>query len=282
MRLKGKGSRTAGAFLAASAVLAPLALAGAGERTVVSEPFTLAGDNISTQLAKCGAGSQVTGGGFSITPTGPTDIGTRVKSLFPTGDRKWYAVIDNLSSAERQAKSYAVCRKGGKLSTVEKTEVVDGSVDQQPDVTAKCPKGSSATGGGAAQTGSHLDSYTMESRPKGDRGWYVRSYVSLDFIGEHAAYAICDPEKSNKYDSVAKIEAPPPRAASRRGTAYEVTAKAKCPKGAVTTGGGFATRDNPNRAVIENRPKGERTWLGTVRTYLPEEGFTSYARCLLG
>ncbi len=202
-----------------SAVLAPLALAGAGERTVVSEEFTLAGNNLSTQLAKCKAGSQVTGGGFSITLTDPLEIGTRVKSLFPTGDRKWYAVIDNLRSEERQAKSYAVCRKGDKLSIVEEPDVVDGSVDQRPDVTAKCPKGSSATGGGAVQTGSHLDTYTMESRPKGDRGWYVRSFVTLDFIGEHAAYVICDPEKSNEYESVAKIEPRrhgPHRAAARR------------------------------------------------------------------
>ena len=79
-----------------------------------------------------------------------------------------------------------------------------------------------------------------------------------------------------------KIQPTPARAASRRGTAIEVIAKAKCPKGAVTTGGGYATRDDPNRAVIENRPKGERTWLGTVRTYQPSEGFTAYARCLLG
>ena len=79
--------------------------------------------------------------------------------------------------------------------------MIDGSVDQRPDVTAKCPKGSSVTGGGAASTGSHLDTYIMESRPKGDRGWYVRSFVSFGFVGEHAAYAICDPDRSNKYES---------------------------------------------------------------------------------
>ncbi len=43
--------KAAGTLLAMSAVLAPLALAVAGERTVVSEEFTLAEDNLSTQLA---------------------------------------------------------------------------------------------------------------------------------------------------------------------------------------------------------------------------------------
>jgi hypothetical protein len=282
VRLNRKSSKAAGVLLAASAVLAPMALAGAGERTVESEPFTLAGDNLTTKLVKCGEGSQLTGGGLSITPTSAMDIGTRVKSLFPVGDRKWYTVIDNLQPVQRQAKGYALCRKGHQLTLETGSAQVDGSVEQRPDVTAKCPKGSSVTGGGAALTGSHNDSFVMESRPEGDRGWYIRTFISSTFTGEQAAYAICDPDKSNKYKSVAKVQPPPPLAASRRGTVVEVIAKAKCPRGAVTTGGGYATRDDPNRSVIENRPKGERTWLGQVRTYNANEGFTAWSRCLLG
>ncbi|MDX6585972.1 MAG: hypothetical protein QOI31_445 [Solirubrobacterales bacterium] len=269
-----------GGALVAVLALVPFATAGGG-RTVETHQFNAGGDTVTTSFAKCEDGSQVSGGGHSITPTASNDISTRIKALFPTG-LKMLVSIDSLQPANHFATSYAICRKGHKLDTVSKVEPIDGSSDQWPSVTAKCPKGTSVTGGGGSLTGSHNDTFILESRPKGDRGWYLKTFVSLTHVGEQRAYAICDSDESNKYETAKKTSTAVDARRAQRGVVTQVTAEAKCPKGSATSGGGYAGPDDPNRAVIENRPKGKRIWLGRVRTYHPEEGFTSYARCLVG
>ncbi len=285
VKLKGVSRRSVafGGVLLAVLALVPFALAG-GDRTVESHKFTATPGSTTTDLVKCKEGSQLSGGGHSITPVAGNENSSRVKSLFPVGSRKWYVTLDSFHAADRAAESFVICRKGNKLESVSKDEPIDGEVDQFPDVTAKCPRGTSVTGGGGATTGGHGDVYMLESRPKGERGWYVKTFVSFSHVGEQEAFAICDHDKGNKYETAKETDTAIDLRRSKRGTVSQVTAEAKCPKGSETSGGGYATSEmqDPNQSVIDNRPDGKRTWLGRVRTYNPQNGFTAYARCLLG
>jgi hypothetical protein len=277
----------AGFWSVAIAVLAlvPFAVAAGGDRKVESHKFTASPNNSTTDLVKCEQGSQVSGGGHSMTPSAGNDIPTRIKALFPVGSQKWYVTVDNLQATARAAESFVVCRKGNKLESVPKDEPINGGVDQFPSVTAKCPKGAQVTGGGGATTGTYNEAFILDSRPRGERGWYVRTFVSATHVGEHEAFAICDPVKDHEYETAKKTSSTVDARRAERGTVQQVTAEAKCPRGSETTGGGFATalaQNDANQAVIDNRPVRDRTWLGRVRTYHAEYGFSAYARCLLG
>ncbi|MDX6585971.1 MAG: hypothetical protein QOI31_444 [Solirubrobacterales bacterium] len=279
--LKGRGGRgiVGGAVSLTALAVASIAFA-AGDRTVETKDFTIPGNDFGIGVAKCKKGSQVTGGGFSITPLSATDIYTRVKIAAPL-EREWSVGLESFQEDDRSATSYALCRKGSGIRPVLERQPVDGSVQSINEVVAKCPRGSSVVGGGGATKGGYNKTFILESRPEGSRSWYVKTFTAFDFAGKQAAYATCDPKNSNNYETVSETSTTPVPVA-RRGVVSEVRANAKCPQGSETTGGGYATANDPNRAVIVSRPKGERTWLGAVRTYYPEEGFTSYARCLLG
>lgn len=282
--LRGVSSRRCIGGIAAIGALAlvPFALAGGGDRTIKSQSFIANPNNTTSNQIKCDNGSQVSGGGNAVSPIADNDNPTRIMSLFPVGDLKWILVIHDLQATPRDAKNYVVCRKGHKLETVSNELPVDGMADQNPHVVAKCPKGSSVTGGGGASTGSYNQMFILESRPKGDRGWYVRAFVAGTHVGELGAYAICDPDGANEYET-AKRTTVEIRRGARRGVVSELHATAKCPDGAETSGGGYATTESDvNKSVIENRPKGDSKWLGRVRTYNTNQAFTAYARCLLG
>ena len=143
------------------------------------------------------------------------------------------------------------------------------------------PEGLSATGGGGDESGLHNDMHILATRPSGNRAWSIDTFTSTTYAGSQEAYVICDPKNSHDYETV-HGNAPPIRATSRRGTVIETKAKAKCPKGSVVTGGGYSYAGDLNVSIAENHPKGKRTWLLTVRTYNPGQGFTAHARCLDG
>ena len=266
--------------IVAVAVLAPLAFAG-GSRKIESKPFTAPATALASKTVKCGSGSQVSGGGSSYTPLTINDNSWRDNSLFPSGSRAWDVQVDNLSGIEHQGEAIAVCLKGDDLTRESQSEAVDGDMNQSTTTSVECPKGSSATGGGGDESGQHNDMHILATRPSGNRAWSIDTFTSISYAGSQEAYVICDPKNSHDYTTV-HGNAAPVRATSRRGTVVETKAKAKCPKGSVVTGGGYSYAGDPNVSIVNNRPKGERTWLLTVRTFSPGQGFTAYARCLKG
>jgi len=265
-------------MIAIGGVLASMAFAGGG-RSVESEPFEVQGNAISTGLVKCSKGSKPTGGGFRIEPKDGSDIGTRVIASRLQGGRGWVPQIDALNGGKREAKAIVACRKNASYLTRDSVlQVVDGSVSQYNSVTAECPSGSSVTGGGGFVTGGHGDMYVLDSRPDGNRRWVVTTFTSFGYTGSHIAEVICDPKGSHNYETATK-DALNVRSA-QRGTVMTRKATAKCPGNSVVTGGGFALEDEPNRSVIDNRPKGDDAWFLRLRTYANSETYTAYARCL--
>jgi hypothetical protein len=270
-----------GLFVAASALLAPLAFAGGGGVTVKSKPFPANANSLGSGTVKCPKDTQVTGGGSSYTPLSAGESSWRDNSTFPSGGRTWTAQIDNRSGTDHEAKAFVVCLKGEGLFRRSQSELVNGGISQYNATSVECPQGSRATGGGGYVSGLHSDMHILKSRPEGSRGWYLETFTAFDYTGSHEAYVVCDPKNSHDYATVVDITSVPQRSALR-GTIQTVEAKAKCPQGAVATGGGYSWGTGElNVGVFNNRPKGERSWLFNARTYSPGIGFTAYARCLL-
>jgi len=264
--------------IAIGGVLASMAFAGGG-RSVESEPFETQGNTISTGSVKCAKGSTQTGGGFRIEPKDSSDIGTRVIASRLSGGRGWAVQIDTLGGGKRDARAIVACQKNAPYLARESVlEVVDGSVFQFNTVTAECPVGTSVAGGGGFVTGGHGDMYVLDSRPDGDRRWVVTTFTSDGYVGSHVAEAVCDAKGSHDYVTASKNTVD--GRSAQRGIVLQRKATAKCPGRSVVTGGGFALENEPNRAIFDNRPKGDDAWLLRVRTYAPAETYTSYARCL--
>jgi hypothetical protein len=262
-------------------VLAPLAFAGGGGTTVESKPFAADATSLGSGTVKYPRGTQAAGGGSSYTPLTASDNTWRDNSTFPSGDRTWTARIDNRSGTDHEARAFVVCLNGDGLFRRSQSELVNGGISQYNATNVECPQGSRATGGGGYVSGLHNDMHILESRPEGSRGWHIEAFTSFDYAGSQEVWVVCDPKNSHDYATVSDITSVPERSA-RRGTVQTVEAKAKCPQGAVATGGGYSWETGElNVAVFNNRPKGERSWLFNARTYSPGIGFTAYARCLL-
>ena len=115
-----------------------------GERlpTYRTRSFTAAPSDETTSSAICKAG-HVTGGGVDFAP--PQGHGL-INDTFPGAPGEWAVFVDNYTSHALPAKAYATCAQGqfrtvgGPFSPVAPFGV--------QDVSAKCPGGKQATGGG--------------------------------------------------------------------------------------------------------------------------------------
>ncbi|MDQ2676613.1 MAG: hypothetical protein M3Y34_07360 [Actinomycetota bacterium] len=255
-----------------------MSLAATGDRSVKVEDFRVEPGKVTAGEVSCPRGAEPTGGGFSVQPLSATDIGTRVNEASFSRHDHWTTRINAFGTETRKAKSIAICRaNAGNLSRKSKSIGVDGSFDQWPSVSIRCPKGSSLTGGGAEVSGGYQDMYVLESRPSGNREWVVTAFVSVGYVGSLEAHAACDPENRNDYKTVVDFTSV---MRARRGTVIERQAKAECPAGAVTTGGGYSLGESQNVMVTDNRPKGNDAWLLRLRTHQSGQTYSAWARCL--
>jgi len=119
---------------------------------------------------------------------------------------------------------------------------------------------------------------TVESRPQGKRGWHVRVFASNDFATVLTTYALCDEKGS--YVSAEKTDIVDPPRAAARGAFLSPSARAVCPAGSKTSGGGYAIPDQQYLAgMIESAPVGPRAWRASVNREGSAAIVTSYAVC---
>lgn len=263
---------------------APVALASGPNRTIVSKPLTIEATSQDSKKVKCPAGTDVTGAAFVRYITGDNFDGQfKVDSLIPTKDDVTL-VASNFQGTEVDAEVDAVCTKGGKIST--KTKATTTAGEQIYSAVAKCPRGSSVTGGGAVTNSGYAEEWVLESRPKGRRAWKMSAFVS-DSNPTGSAVAICD--RKNRYSIEEKVEVDPLRRGDRRTNVEAVEANAKCPSGSFPSGGGFTMDGAPdfdsdaiNGGMLQSLPQGRRGWYSFAKYYGPIPGtatLTSYAVC---
>jgi hypothetical protein len=130
--------------------------------------------------AKCPKGTKVAGGGVQLS----NDVDNEIGGSYPSGKREWTAVGEP-SSETGEVIASARCLKGARL--VRRSASLDMPGDGATHtVTAKCPKGSKATGGGI-ELSEPYDDYVQGTYPTGKREWTAAGYDE----GVVTAHVVC-------------------------------------------------------------------------------------------
>jgi len=285
-RLKGAG-RAAILCLAAFAASAPLALGGSPDRSVESEDELFGAGDFGSVLTQCDRGDETTGGGMTF-DVNTAFGGALVDGLFPGNSRSFRLEARNFESAEVEVEGFAVCFEGESFEREKRTITLPGGGDVYASAKAKCPRGTSVVGGGVdvaapgkrARRGSGSVE-VLQSRPQGNRRWLGRVFVELT-PREVTVFAICD--KRNSYKTVSKTAVGQPGRSDRaRRTNVDVaTATPRCPRGGVSTSGGWQIDDAyvGTSALHDVVPSGDREWLVRARFLAQvDPSFKAYAVC---
>jgi hypothetical protein len=159
---------------------------------------------------------------------------------------------------------------GAKLSTKSETATLPAD-DAAHTVTAKCPKGAKATGGGT-QISDDVNDYAAGSYPAGKRGWTA--------VGERYSVYVTDAEVTAFARCLkdAKLSTESKTLAIADDGATSVTAK--CPKGTKVSGGGVELTSPIDDLAQGSFPSAKRKW--TVEGRGGEADVIASARCLKG
>ena len=206
---------------------------GGGDRTVESQPFTAAGDDTTTALAKCADES-------SADRRRPRDHTATPRPTSTRGSRRSFQRATESGTSPPTASfrtntTRRTTRSAGRATSsrrVSEDEAIDGGVTQINDVTAKCPKGSSVTGGGGATTGATTRCSSSSRDPEGDRSWFLRTFAADVTMAStrHSRSAI--PRSPNKYETVSKTSTTPATSrAAPRGITYRGKGQRQVPQG---------------------------------------------------
>jgi len=225
-RLRGIRVATASAVVAGS--LAAIAVAGIREKDFEVGPGATEGGAVA-----CRDGETPTGGGFKLDQRLDPPERLAVHSTYPSGKR-WKVEAYNFEGTTQGGSAIAVCSKADDLFV--RTKSADtGGVEEEAQVTARCPDGSKALGGGGKGPGDNT--FLRGSFPAGDsRSWGAR--FSNSPAGKIQAFVVCDRSPHGLEIVVGSATSDPPR---RRGGFATVTAKAECSQGALPVGGGHTS-----------------------------------------
>lgn len=149
-------------------------LSGVSKRANVPDDQTPKG-----ATAKCPDGTALVGGGVRIN----SDVDLEVNESHPAGKRGWRGAARPSSTAGKVF-AYARCLKGAKVTRKSKTIEMPGD-SATHEVTARCPKGTKMTGGGAKLA--DPQAYMQGSYPQGKRAWTAAGYDT----GKLTAIALC-------------------------------------------------------------------------------------------
>jgi hypothetical protein len=159
---------------------------------------------------------------------------------------------------------------GAKLTTKSETAVLPADSDTHT-VTAKCPKGSKATGGGTQLSDDVFD-YVQGSYPSGKRGWTAAGYRTVGPTdAEFTAFARC--LKGAKMSTESESASIPDDSQAHSATA-------KCPKGTKVSGGGMQLSDDVLTETGGSYPSGKREWTAVGEAAGGPGEIIATARCL--
>jgi hypothetical protein len=135
----------------------------------VSGQTSLNSGEVETSSVTCPAGTHVAGGGLYA--AGGIDQQNLARS-FPFDsmvdantkpDDGWAGTSHNVSVGQRSFRVYAICGKGRYAYRAKARNTTSG---ERLKLSARCPAGSHATGGGGDATGSHVSFHLNSSYPK--------------------------------------------------------------------------------------------------------------------
>jgi hypothetical protein len=228
--------RLAGAISAVTCLaVAAFALAGVRENG-----FTVGGGATEGGAVACKRGQVPTEGGFTL----EQDPLLAVHSTYPAGKR-WKVEAYNLEGAEGTGSAIALCKSSKGLFVRSKTAEHQGD-SREDQVVARCPKGSSALGGGGRGPGQNQR--MRGSFPEGDgRSWGAR-FDNVSDGDRMEAFVVCD--KHANVSIVQTSDAPKAKRGSR-----EASVDAECDANTDLVGGGFYSPSNATY-YRESRPAG--------------------------
>ena len=210
-----------------------MALAVSAYGAVRSHDFVVGPGATEGGGASCGEGKTPTGGGFELDQRLDPPERLAIHSTYPSGKR-WKVEAYNFEGTPQGGSAIAVCSKDDSLFVRTKSANA-GGVDEEAQVTARCPDGSKALGGGGKGPGDNT--FLRGSFPAGDgRSWGAR--FSNFPGGKIKAFVVCDRNAHGVEIEVGNVTSDPPR---RRGGVATVTAKAECERGASPVGGGHVS-----------------------------------------
>jgi|GEM_PF-3024088 len=297
----------AGALLMLAGAAQGVAQVPGSDAFIEQTTFTLPAGHSGDAVARCPAGTRVTGGGVNTT-NGPAPSSGRhyviqmsnpldeTGQIALTGDgdvaRLWYAYVRNESDEPRDFRVFALCS-----ATSDATLQVDvGGPTTFIAFGAVCPRGTRVTGGGAGSTGPAPggpgearyvlrasgpggigNETSRDGMPATDWSAYFTSPAPQTFV----AMALCSPTsdaliRESRYD----LPATPASGA----TTASCTAGRRIVGGGVTSGAGILQLSGPQdeTGLTANTEDGDvaRHWYGYVHsTFASPEPFQVRALC---
>jgi len=177
------------------AVVAALALVSATPAAFglskVTGPVTLIQDAFDAGSATltCPQGTRVISGGFDA----PTEA--FAASNRPLSPRKWLVEVLGVTDPVANIHPFAYCSKKLAVTTVAATKAFDPESSLAVRVSARCPRGSVAVGGGWQFNDHSSNNSVWWSRPSGTwRAWQVRAFSGN--ATSITAYATCAKERT--------------------------------------------------------------------------------------
>jgi hypothetical protein len=171
--------------------------------------------------------------------------------------------------------AFAAVASGAKLSTKTATVTLPPLTGETQAATAKCPKGTKATGGGL-QLSAPTDDFFQGSYPVGKRRWTATGARNSGPEGaELTAFARCLKDAKVSTETASLV-------LPADNNAHNVTAM--CPRGTKVGGGGVQVSNDDFLVAAPDSsfPSGKRTWTAVGETLAGAAGIdlTASARCL--
>jgi hypothetical protein len=236
-----------------------VAFAGEVKQTSTTEPVPADGQ-AHYATAKCPQGHKVTGGAGQLADAAAIQ---ELAGWYPITKREWTASGINGLGDPSEVTAHAICLRDARVKLV--TESIE--LGPAEGVTATCPRGTKASGGGL-QFAAENSADVAGAYPSGKRKWTAVADPSLG--GELTAHAVCLKDRKLKRKEVTE-EIPP-----GFGTTTAVTVT--CKKRTKATGGG-AEIDPVETDYVASYPDGKRAWTVEAQSGSGSE-ITAHVLCL--
>jgi hypothetical protein len=237
-----------------------VAFAGEVKQTSTAEPLPADGE-ARHATAKCPQGHKLTGGAGQL---GDAPAIQDLAGWYPITKREWTASGINYLGDPSEVTAHAICLRDARVKLV--TESIE--LDPAEAVTATCPRGRKASGGGL-QIAPESSADVAAAYPSGKRKWTA---VADPFAGggELTAHAVCLKDRKLKRKEVTE-EIPP-------GFGTTTTVTVRCKKRTKATGGG-AEIDPVETDYVASYPDGKRAWTVEAQSGSGSE-ITAHVLCL--
>jgi hypothetical protein len=181
-------------------VMAFATCAPVSDRDILLGFITMASNDQGTATAKCPAGKIATGGGFMNFDAFDSGTDVTIAMTRPAGP-DWQVIAFNPTTSSQSVAAFTACAPVTERNII--PAFVTMSPNSQGNVTANCPAGQVAIGGGFMNFDAFLtatDVVIAASRPVGS-GWQVIAYNPTTTAQSVGAFASCADAPASPTDS---------------------------------------------------------------------------------